>query len=85
MDIIIEIHSEVEFANGQSSRDLRASSENLYERTDSSDQLEALRTDSDEVLARQIELPDGLGESPALRVQVHGTVAEPNESYCWCC
>ena len=61
MDNIIGNNGEGQFANGQSSRDLRASSENLHEQTDLSDPLEALRRDSDEVLERRIELPDGPG------------------------
>jgi hypothetical protein len=59
MDDIIENNGEVQFANGQSNRDLRASSGNLHERTDSSAPLEALRTDSDKVRDLRIELPDG--------------------------
>jgi membrane fusion protein (multidrug efflux system) len=58
VDNIIGNNGEVQFANGQSSRDLRASSGNLPERTDSSDPLEALRRNSDEVLERPIELSD---------------------------
>ena len=61
MNNIIENNGEVQFANGQISRDLRVNSENLLERTDSSDPLEALRRDSDEVIERRIELPDGPG------------------------
>jgi membrane fusion protein, multidrug efflux system len=61
MDNIIGNNGEGQFANGQSSRDLRASSDNLHEQTDLSDPLEALRRDSDEVLERRIELPDGPG------------------------
>jgi membrane fusion protein, multidrug efflux system len=61
MDNIVGNNGEVQFANGQSSRDLRPSSGNLHERTDSSDPLEALRRDSDEVLERRIELPHGPG------------------------
>jgi membrane fusion protein (multidrug efflux system) len=61
MDKFIENNGDVQFANGQSSRDLRARSGNLQERTDSSDPLEALRRDSDEVLECQIELPNGPG------------------------
>jgi membrane fusion protein (multidrug efflux system) len=52
-------NGEVQFANGQSSRDLRASSGNLDGRTDPRDPLEALRTGFDKVLERRIELPDG--------------------------
>jgi hypothetical protein len=66
---------EMQFANGQSSRDLRVDSGNLHERIDSSGPLEALRLDSDEVLERQIEVPNGLNESPAAPAEVHGTVA----------
>ncbi len=61
MDNIIENKGEVQFANGQNSRDLRTGLTNLRERTDSSDPLEALRRDSDEVLERRIESPDGPG------------------------
>jgi membrane fusion protein (multidrug efflux system) len=62
MDNLVGNNGAVQFANGQSSRDLRASSGNLHELTDSSDPLEALRRDSDEVLERRIELPDGPGQ-----------------------
>jgi membrane fusion protein (multidrug efflux system) len=58
MDNIIGNNGEVQFANGQSSRDLRTSSRNLHERTASSDSLEALRRDSDEILEHPIELPN---------------------------
>ena len=61
MDKFTENNGEVQFANGQNSRDLRVSSLDLNESTDSSDGLEALRRDSDEVLERRIELPDGPG------------------------
>ena len=61
MNNFIGNNGEVQFANGQSSRDLRVNSENLLEWTDSIDPLEALRKDSDEVLERRIELPDGPG------------------------
>ncbi len=61
MNNIIGNNGEVQFANGQISRDLRVNSENLLERTDSSDPLEALRRDSDEVIDRRIELPNGPG------------------------
>ena len=61
MNNFIGNNGEVQFANGQSSRDLRVNSENLLEWSDSIDPLEALRKDSDEVLERRIELPDGLG------------------------
>jgi membrane fusion protein, multidrug efflux system len=61
MNNIIGNNGEVQFANGQISRDLRVNSENLLERTDSSNLLEALRRDSDEVLDRRIELPEGPG------------------------
>src|SRR5277367_1684221 len=60
MNNIIGNNGEVQFANGQISRDLRVSSENLLERADSSDPLEALRRDSDEVIERRFELTDGL-------------------------
>ena len=43
MDDIVGKKSEARFANGQSSRELRASSGNLHDRTDSSDPLEAFR------------------------------------------
>jgi len=59
MDNILGNCGEARFANGQSSRDLRASSGNLPERTDSSEPLETLRRDFDEVLERRILLPDG--------------------------
>ena len=49
MNNFIGNNGEVQFANGQSSRDLRVNSENLLEWTDSIDPLEALRKDSDEV------------------------------------
>jgi len=55
MDNIIGNNGELRFANGQSSRDLRASSENLHERTNSSNALKALRRDSDEVLERRTQ------------------------------
>jgi membrane fusion protein, multidrug efflux system len=61
MDNIIGNNGEGQFANGQNTRDLRASSGNLRERTDSTDPLEALRRDSDELLERRIKLPDGPG------------------------
>jgi membrane fusion protein (multidrug efflux system) len=68
MDNIIE-NSERQFANGQNSRDLRASSDaqeqesqpnlgELHERADSNDGLEGLRNDSGESLKRRIELSD---------------------------
>ena len=76
MNNIIENNDEMQFANGQSSRDLRDNSadtqtdlEDLREHADSSDGLEALRKDSDEDLERRIELPDGSMESTALRVE----------------
>jgi membrane fusion protein (multidrug efflux system) len=66
---IINENTEGRFANGKISRDLRASSdaevpeteldvENLRERTESGDGLEALRQDSGEDLDRHIELRD---------------------------
>ena len=61
MNNFIGNNGEVQFANGQSSRDLRVNSENLLEWSDSIDPLEALRRDSDEVIDRRIELPDGPG------------------------
>jgi membrane fusion protein, multidrug efflux system len=61
MDNILANNGEVQFANGQSSRNLRVSSRDLHERTDSRDSLEALRRDSEEVLERRIELPNGPG------------------------
>lgn len=81
MNNIIGNNEELLFANGQSSRDLRASSGNLHERTDSSDPLQALRKDSDEVLESRIELPTGLGECLALRVETVRTLAYPNDCY----
>jgi membrane fusion protein, multidrug efflux system len=54
-------NGEVQFANGQISRDLRVTAENLLERADSSDPLEALRRDSDAVIERRIELSDRPG------------------------
>jgi len=59
MDNIIGNNGEVQFANGENSRDLRANSGNLRDRTDSSGPFEALRRDSDEVLERRIVLPNG--------------------------
>jgi hypothetical protein len=59
MDNIVGNNGEEQFANGQSSRDLRAVSGNLQEPAGSSEPLEALRTDSDEILERRIELPGG--------------------------
>jgi membrane fusion protein, multidrug efflux system len=61
MNNIVGNNGEEQFANGQSSRDLRASSGNLQEPAGSSEPLEALRTDSDEVIERRLELPDGPG------------------------
>jgi membrane fusion protein, multidrug efflux system len=61
MDNIVGNSGELQFANGQSSRDLRANLGNLHERTDSSDRREALRRDSDEDLQHRIELPVGPG------------------------
>jgi hypothetical protein len=75
IDNIIETNSEVEFANGQSSRDLRASLGNLRERTNLSAPLEALRTDSDEVLERRIELPDGPLRKSCTSAEAHRNVA----------
>jgi membrane fusion protein (multidrug efflux system) len=67
MNNTIEHSDENQFANGQSSRDLRDNPalahpdvEDLRERTDSGDGLEALRRDSDEALERRIELPGGV-------------------------
>jgi membrane fusion protein, multidrug efflux system len=57
MDNIGGNSGEVQFANGQSSRDLRDLPGDLHEPTDSSDPFEALRQDSDEDLERRIELP----------------------------
>jgi membrane fusion protein, multidrug efflux system len=57
MDNIGGNNGEVQFANGQSRRDLRDLPADLHERTDSSDPFEALRQDSDEALERRIELP----------------------------
>jgi membrane fusion protein, multidrug efflux system len=75
MDRIIGNNGEVQFANGQSSRDLRVSSDaresepqlhlgDLFEPTPPSDPVEALRRDSDEVIESQIELPDGPERKP---------------------
>ena len=61
MNNIVGNNGEEQFANGQSSRDLRASSGNLQEPAGSSEPLEALRTDSDGVIERRLELPDGPG------------------------
>jgi len=61
MNNIIGNSGEVQFANGQISRDLRVNAENLLERADSSDALEALRRNSDEIIERRIGLPDGPG------------------------
>src|ERR1700691_6226942 len=57
MDNIDGNDGEGQFANGQSSRDLRDISGDLHERTDSSDPFEALRRNSDEDLEQRIELP----------------------------
>jgi membrane fusion protein, multidrug efflux system len=62
MDGFIENNDEVQFAKGQKSRDLRTGSRDPNKQTDSSDGLQALRRDSDEILERRIELPDGPGE-----------------------
>jgi len=70
MNNIIEDNDGDQFANGQSSRDLRVSSDATEpppqldlnyprERSDSSDGLQALRKNSGEDLDRRIELPDG--------------------------
>jgi hypothetical protein len=70
MNNIIEDNDGDQFANGQSSRDLRVSSDAAEpppqldlnyprERSDSSDGLQALRKNSGEDLDRRIELPDG--------------------------
>jgi membrane fusion protein, multidrug efflux system len=61
MDEIIGNNGQVQFANGQNSRDLRVNSRILDESTNSSDGLAALRRDSDEVLERRIDLPSGPG------------------------
>jgi membrane fusion protein (multidrug efflux system) len=65
MNNTIENGDKFRFANGQSLRDLRDNPdtaqreiEDLRERTDSGDGLEALRRDSDEELERRIELPE---------------------------
>jgi membrane fusion protein (multidrug efflux system) len=58
MNNIIGNNGEAQFANGQSARDLRTGSGNLHEPTPSTDPLEALRRDSDDVLERRIELPN---------------------------
>jgi membrane fusion protein (multidrug efflux system) len=73
MNDIIEDNDEDQFANGKTNRDLRASSaaaeletqldvEDLRERADSNDRLEALRKDSGEDLDRRIELPRATGK-----------------------
>jgi membrane fusion protein (multidrug efflux system) len=74
MNDFTEDNDENQFANGQSSRDLRVSLDaaelepqldvgDLRKRTASSDRLEALRENSGEDLNRRIELPDeGEGE-----------------------
>jgi membrane fusion protein (multidrug efflux system) len=59
MNNITGNNGETQFANGQSGRDLRTGSGILHEPTHSSDPLEALRGDSDDVLERRIELPNG--------------------------
>jgi membrane fusion protein (multidrug efflux system) len=61
MNSIGEHNGEVQFANSQNRRDLRVSSGDLNESTDSRDGLEALRRDSDDDLERRIELPDRPG------------------------
>jgi membrane fusion protein (multidrug efflux system) len=60
MNNIIGNNGDVQFANGQSPRDLRDDHESgdLLERDASGDGLEALRQDSDQDLERRIELPD---------------------------
>ncbi len=60
MDNIIENNGERQFANGQSSRDLRVSSDVIVEPTDSSDPFNALRRDSGEDLERRIELREAV-------------------------
>jgi hypothetical protein len=72
---VVENSSEVEFANRQSSRDLRASLGNLRERTNLSAPLEALRTNSHEVLERRIELPDGPLRKSRTSAEAHRNVA----------
>jgi membrane fusion protein, multidrug efflux system len=64
MGDIIGSNGEVQFANGQNSRDLRVRSGDPRERTDSGVPLEALRRDSDEVIERRVELLDGTGQKP---------------------
>jgi membrane fusion protein, multidrug efflux system len=59
MDNIIENSNETSFANGQSNRDLRVSSEVIGEPTASSDPFNALRRDSGEDLGR-IELREAV-------------------------
>jgi hypothetical protein len=92
MNNIIENGNEHKFANGQNSRDLRDNSdatqhdlEDLRERIDSSDGLEALRQDSDEALERRIELPELLMESTGLRAAARSSVATASEFCCWRC
>jgi membrane fusion protein, multidrug efflux system len=60
MNNIIENGNETSFANGQSNRDLRGSSDVIGEPTHSSDPFNALRRDSDEDLSRLIDLREGV-------------------------
>src|ERR1700691_1698938 len=55
MGDIVGNNGDVQFANGQSSRDLRDIPEALHERTDLIDPFEALRRDSDEALEPRVE------------------------------
>ena len=55
MGDIVGNNGDVQFANGQSSRDLRDIPEALHERTDLIDPFEALRKDSDEALEPRVE------------------------------
>jgi multidrug resistance efflux pump len=61
MNLSLENKDAEGFAIAKEHRDSRASRAELHERTASSDPLEALRRDSDEVLERRIEFPEGLG------------------------
>ncbi|HEV3415660.1 MAG TPA: hypothetical protein VG056_02560, partial [Pirellulales bacterium] len=64
MGDIIGSNGEVQFANGQNSRDLRVRSGDPSERTESPDPLQALRRDSDEAIERRVEWLDGTGQKP---------------------
>jgi len=85
MGDIVGNNGDVQFANGQSSRDLRDIPEALHERTDLIDPFEALRKDSDEALEPRVESPGGLQKTTTLRVEAHGTDASASELCWWCC